>query len=101
MTPRFTPCCGLGWLLGVPVECELELLPFELVTFELPPALPWVLPLEDEEAFCAVGLPLAATEPDEKLPEEPEECVFPFTAPVAGCNVVEAAAGCAAVVWLG
>lgn len=46
-------------------------------------------------------LPLAATEPDETLAEEPEECVFPFTAPVVGCKVVEAAAGCAAVVWLG
>jgi hypothetical protein len=62
-----------------------------------------VFPPDDEEAeaFCAVGLPLATTEPDEELAGEPEECVFPFTAPVVGCKVVEAAAGCAAVVWLG
>ncbi|MFL5942040.1 MAG: hypothetical protein ACJ75L_02090 [Gaiellaceae bacterium] len=58
----------------------------------------WALPPEGEaaEAFCAVGLPLAATEPDGILPEE--ECVFPFTAAVDGWNVVEAAAGCAVVV---
>jgi len=52
---------------------------------------------EGAEAFCAVGLPLPATESEATVPEE--EC--PFPPPVAGCNVVEAAAGCAAVVWLG
>jgi hypothetical protein len=100
MTPRLTPCCGLDVLLAVPPECEpeCELVPLDaLVLFAC--AFP---PDEAEaEAFCAVGVPLAATEPDEELAEVPEECVFPFTAPVLGCNVVEAAAGCVAVVWLG
>jgi hypothetical protein len=99
MTPLFTPCCGLDVPLVLPPEeCEpFECERFECVLFELVPFECVRPPDEDEaEAFCAVGLPLAATEPEMTVPED--ECVFPFTPPVVGCNVVEAAAGSAVVV---
>jgi hypothetical protein len=82
MTPWWTTGCDA---LGLPLDPPLEREP-ECVLL-----VPLLLPLDDDETLPAAGLLLGA----DTGVALPEVCACPFTAPVAGCTGVAAAAGTA------
>src|SRR5581483_778671 len=89
MTPRFTPCAGVDWLLGDEAlpEPEPELPPLlDLPLLELPPL---VLPPELVLPVDAVPPPDAGVTDEEPPPVPPDVWVVPATPLDVGPEVVE------------